>query len=64
MVNVYKIINGYAPPSIIIYLFFFENVLNIRNFQIISNDQCMKNSKSWIRNGIIKNNSPLGKFTE
>ena len=38
MVEVFKIINGFAPPIMEDFFLFRENTHNIRNFQIISNE--------------------------
>ena len=46
MVEVFKIINGFAPPIIEDFLF-CENTHDIQNFQIISNE-----SKKTIRYGL------------
>ena len=37
MIEVYKIINGYAPPIMDNFFIFRENTHNLRNFQIILN---------------------------
>ena len=42
MTEVYKIINGYAPPIIDNFFMFRENTHNLRNFQIILNK-----NKKW-----------------
>ena len=42
MIEVFKIINGYAPPIMDNFFTFRENTHNLRNFQIISN----KNKKT------------------
>ena len=54
MVEVFKIINGFAPPMIEDFFLFCENTHNIWNFKIISNEtKKKKNKKSWFRNGEI-----------
>ena len=47
MVEVFKIINGFAPPIIEDFFLFCENTHDIQNFQIISNE-----SKKTIRYGL------------
>ena len=47
MVEVVKIINGFAPPIMEDFFLFRENTHNIRNFQIISNE-----SKKSVRYGL------------
>ena len=56
MVEVFKIINGFAPPVKENFLLFRENTHNIRNFQIISNE-----SKKSLRYGLetVKYRTPL-----
>ena len=56
MIEVYKIIKGYAPPIMENLLVFRKNVHNIRNFQVISK----KNIKT-ARNGleIIRHRTPF-----
>ena len=46
MIEVYKIINGYAPPIMDNFFIFRENTHNLRNFQIILKT---KSSKIWAR---------------
>ena len=38
MIEIFKIINGYAPPIMDKFLIFRENTHNLRNFQIILNE--------------------------
>ena len=38
MVEVFKMINGFAPPIMEDFFLFRENTRNIRNFQLISNE--------------------------
>ena len=38
MIEVFKIINGYAPPIMDNFFIFRENTHNLRNFQIILNE--------------------------
>ena len=47
MVEVFKIINGFAPPIMEDFFLFRENTYNIRNFQIIYNG-----SKKTVRYGL------------
>ena len=56
MVEVFKIINGFAPPVMEDFFLFCENAHNIRNFQIISNE-----SKKSVRCGLetVKYRTPL-----
>ena len=56
MIEVYKIIEGYAPPIMENLLVFRENVHNIRNFQVIS-----KKYIKTARNGleIIRHRTPF-----
>ena len=56
MVEVFKIINGFAPPIMDDFLLFGENTHNIWNFQIISNE-----SKKIVRYGLetVKYRIPL-----
>ena len=56
MVQVFKIINGFAPPFMEGFFLFRENTHNIRNFQIISNE-----SKKTVRYGLetVKYRTPL-----
>ena len=46
MIEVFKIINGYAFPIMDKFFIFRENTHNLRNFQIISNE-----NKKTARNG-------------
>ena len=59
MIEVCKILNGYAPPVMDSFFIFRENTHNLINFQIISNEN-KKNSKIWVEKNIY-NTSPLGK---
>ena len=56
MVEVFKIINGFAPPVMEDFFLFCENAHNILNFQIISNE-----SKKSVRCGLetVKYRTPL-----
>ena len=56
MAEVFKIINGFAPPIMEDFFLLCENSDNIRNFQIISNE-----SKKSIRYGLemVKYRTPL-----
>ena len=56
MVEVFKIINGFAPRVMEHLLLFRENTHNIRNFQIISNE-----SKKTVRYDLetVKYRTPL-----
>ena len=56
MVEVFKIINGFAPPIMEDFSLFRENTHNIWNFQIISDE-----SKKTIRYGLetVKYRTPL-----
>ena len=56
MEQVFKIINGFAPPIMEDFFLFRENTRNIRNFQIISNE-----SKKSVRYGLhtVKYRTPL-----
>ena len=56
MVEVFKIINGFAPPIIEDFFLLRENTHNIRKFQIISNE-----SKRTVRYGLetVKYRTPL-----
>ena len=56
MVEVFKIINGFAPPIFEDFFLFRENTHNIRNFQIISNE-----SRKSVRYGLetVKYRTPL-----
>ena len=56
MVEVFKIINGFAPPVMEDFFLFSENTHNIRNFQIIYNE-----SKKTVRYGLetAKYRTPL-----
>ena len=47
MIEVYKIINGYAPPIMDNFFIFRENTRNSSSFQIISN----RNKKNPVRYG-------------
>ena len=60
MIEVFKIINRYAPPIMDNFFIFRENTHNLRNFQIILNEN-KKNSKIWLGDNILQNTSPLGK---
>ena len=46
MIKIYKIINNIAPPIMNSLFLFRENVHNIRNFQILSN-----NTKKTVKYG-------------
>ena len=52
MTEVFKIINGYAPPIMDNFFIFRENTHNLRNFQIILNEN-KKNSKIWLGDNIL-----------
>ena len=52
MIEVYKIINGYAPPIMGNFFIFRENTNNLRTFQIILNEN-KKNSKIWLGDNIV-----------
>ena len=56
MVEVFKIINVFAPPIMENFFLFRENTHNIRNFQIISNEL-----KKSVRHGLetVKYRTPL-----
>ena len=56
MVEVFKIINGFAPPIMEDFFLFHENTDNIRNFQMTSNE-----SKKTLRHGLetVKYRTPL-----
>ena len=56
MVQIFKIINGFAPPIMEDFFLFRENTHNIQNFQIISNE-----SKKRVRYGLetVKYRTPL-----
>ena len=56
MTEVFKIINGFAPPVMEDFTLFCEYTHNIRNFQIISNE-----SKKTVRYGLetVKYRTPL-----
>ena len=56
MVEILKIINGFAPPIMKEFFSFRENTHNIRNFQVISNE-----SKKTVRYGLetVKYRTPL-----
>ena len=56
MVEVFKIINGFAAPIMEDFFSFLENTHNIRNFQIISNE-----TKKPVRYGLetVKYRTPL-----
>ena len=56
MIEVFKIINDFAPPIMEDFFLFCENTQNIRNFQIISNE-----SKKTVRYGseTVKYRTPL-----
>ena len=47
MVEVFKMINGFAPPIMKDLFLFRENTHNIQNFQMISNE-----SKNTVRHGL------------
>ena len=47
MVEVFKMINGFAPPIMEDFFLFHESTHNIRNFQMISNE-----SKKTVRHGL------------
>ena len=55
MIEVYKIINGYAPPITDNFFIFRENKHNFRNFQIITKktELLQKNRKIWLRDNIL-----------
>ena len=57
MVEVFKIINGFAPPMMEDFFLFCENAHNIRNFQIISNES--KKSIRWYRLETMKYRTSL-----
>ena len=56
MVEVFKIVNGFVPPTMEDFFLFRENTHNIQNFQIISNA-----SKKTVRYGLetMKYRTPL-----
>ena len=54
MIEVYKIINGYATPIKANFFKFRENKHNLRNFQIILN-KIKKNSKISLQDNILIN---------
>ena len=56
MVEVFKIINGFASPIMVDFFLFRENTHNIRNIQIIFNE-----SKKTVRYGLetVKYSTPL-----
>ena len=56
MVEVFKIINGFAPPVMEDFFLFRENTHNIQNFQAVSNE-----SKKTVRYGLetVKYTTPL-----
>ena len=56
MVEVFKIINGFAPPVMEDFFLFRENTHNIQNFQTVSNE-----SKKTVRYGLetVKYTTPL-----
>ena len=54
MIEVYKIINGYATPIKANFFKFRENTHNLRNFQIILN-KIKKNSKISLQDNILIN---------
>ena len=56
MIEVFKIINDFAPTIMKDFFLFCENTHNIRNFQIISNE-----SKKTVRYGLetVKYRTPL-----
>ena len=56
MIEVFKIINGYAPLIMDNFFIFRENTHNLRNFQIILNE-----NKKTVRYGSETTSSPLGK---
>ena len=58
MIDVYKIINGYATPIKANFFKFRENTHNLRNFQIILNKN-KKNSKIFLQDNVLKNTSSL-----
>ena len=47
MIEVYKIINGYAPPIMDNFFIFRENTHNLRNFQIILNKNIKQLDMAW-----------------
>ena len=47
MIEVYKIINGYAPPIMDNFFIFRENTNNLRNFQIILNKNIKQLDMAW-----------------
>ena len=57
IIEVYKIINRYAPPIMDNFLMFRENTHNLKNFQIILN----KNKTTGLGDNILQNTSPLDK---
>ena len=59
MVEVFKIINGFAPPMIEDFFLFCENIHNIWNFQIISNETKKKNKKKTVGLEMVKYRVPL-----
>ena len=56
VVEVFKLINGFAPPVMEDFFLFLENTHNTRNFQVISNE-----SKKTVRYGLetVKYITPL-----
>ena len=56
MAEVFKIINGFAPPIMEDFFLFRENTHNIQNFQTVSNE-----SKKTVRYGLetVKYTTPL-----
>ena len=52
MIEVFKILNGYAPPVMDNFFIFRKNTHNLINFQIISNEN-KKNSKIWVGKSIL-----------
>ena len=56
IVEIFKIINGFAPPIVKDFVLFRENTYNARNFQIISNE-----TKKTVRYGLetVKYTTPL-----
>ena len=56
MVEVFKIVNGFAPPVMEDFFLFREETHNIRNFQMISNE-----SKKTLTHGLetVKYRTPL-----
>ena len=56
MVEVFKIINGFAPPIMEDFFLFHENTHNIQNFQIISNES---KKSVWCGLETVKYRTPL-----